>query len=433
MRPYEEQLAGSQAALADDVAGGLVEHARLRGHDYPAVLGLHPAAGAQAVAVQRGADHAAVREGDGGRAVPRLHQAGVEGVEALQVRGEVVAVLPRLGHHHHHRVRQRPAGEHQQLEHVVEGGAVAARGADDRGDLLEILGREELRRELRLARAHPVDVAAQRVDLAVVGDVAVRVRELPAREGVGGEPRVDERQRRLDPRVLQVGEVAEQLRRREHALVDDRPARGARDHEVRPGGQLRHAADHVEPALEGLLVGRELVARAHDQLLDVRREVVGGDADVVLVHRDVAPAEDGLALLGHRRLEQLLELGAARLLTRPDAHEDPVLAGRRQLGALRAQELVGHLEQDPGAVARVRVSTGGSAVIEVLQRDDRPLDGLVGGLTVQARYEGDSAGVVFEVGVIKPNRFGRPGPELHYGAPDRAWGRLSPLDGERSR
>ena len=38
--------------------------------------------------------------------------------------------------------------------------------------------------QLRLARAHPVDVAPQGVDLAVAGDHPVRMRELPAREGV---------------------------------------------------------------------------------------------------------------------------------------------------------------------------------------------------------------------------------------------------------
>ena len=52
--------------------------------------------------------------------------------------------------------------------------------------------------EQRLARLHPVDVAAQRVDLAVVRDVAVRVGERPGREGVRAEPLVHQRERRLD-------------------------------------------------------------------------------------------------------------------------------------------------------------------------------------------------------------------------------------------
>ena len=45
------------------------------------VVGDDEARRAQAVAVERGADLAAVGEGDGGRAVPRLHQGGVVLVE----------------------------------------------------------------------------------------------------------------------------------------------------------------------------------------------------------------------------------------------------------------------------------------------------------------------------------------------------------------
>ena len=112
MRPSlevdEEQLAGLQAALAQRrcPAGSSITPVSEPSTTQPS-LRLQPAAGAQAVAVERRADHAAVGEGDGGGAVPRLHQAGVEGVEALQVVGQVVAALPRLRHHHHHRVRER--------------------------------------------------------------------------------------------------------------------------------------------------------------------------------------------------------------------------------------------------------------------------------------------------------------------------------------
>ena len=52
---------------------------------------------------------------------------------------------------------ERPR-EHEQLEHVVEGRRVGAAGPDDRQHLREVVA-EELGGELRLARAHPVDVA----------------------------------------------------------------------------------------------------------------------------------------------------------------------------------------------------------------------------------------------------------------------------------
>ena len=301
----------------------------------------------------------------------------------------------------------RPA-EREQLEHVVERRRVRPAGAHDREDLRQVVA-EQLGGELGLARAHPVDVAAQRVDLAVVGDHPVRVRQLPAREGVGGEARVDERERRLRPRVLQVGVVAEQLRRGEHALVDDGAAGEARDDELRPGGQLGHAPDHVELALEGVLVVREVALGRDHELLDVGRVEVGGDADVVLVDRDVAPADDALALVADLLLEQRLELGAAVLVLRQEADADAVGARRRQVLADQApHQLVGHLEQDPGAVAGVRVRSRRPAVLEVLQRHDRPLDGLVRGLAAQARHEGDAAGVVLVCRVVEADRTGRP-------------------------
>ncbi len=202
----EEELARLEAPLAKDVLRRLVEHPRLRGEHDPAVLRLEPAAGPQAVAVECRADHPPVREGDRRRPVPRLDQALVVGVEALQLVGKVVPALIGLRDHHHHRVRQRTAGEHEQLEHVVEDRRVGAPGPDDRENLREVVP-EEIRGELRLARLHPVDVASQRVDLAVVGDQPVRVRELPARERVGREAGVDERERHLDPLVAQIGEV----------------------------------------------------------------------------------------------------------------------------------------------------------------------------------------------------------------------------------
>ena len=128
----------------------------------------------------------------------------MERVEALEVVREVVAVGVGLGDHHHRRVRQRAAGEHQQLEDVVERRGVRAAGAHDRHDLLEVEA-EQLGGQLRLAGAHPVRVAHQRVDLAVVGDDAERVREVPARERVRREAGVHERQRGAEALVLEVG------------------------------------------------------------------------------------------------------------------------------------------------------------------------------------------------------------------------------------
>ena len=397
----EEQLPRLQAALAHDVLRRDVEHARLGGEHDPAVAGLEPAAGTQPVAVERRADHPAVGERDRRRAVPCLGQALVEGVEAAQVVGHVGAARVRLGHHHHQRVRQRAAGQHEQLEHVVEHRSVGAAGPDDRQHLVQVVA-EQLRCELRLARTHPVDVPAQRVDLAVVRDHAIRVRELPARERVRREAGVHERQRAREARVAEVRVVAPELRRGQHPLVDERARGEARHDEVGAGGELGDAPDHVQLALERVGIVRELGRRADEELAHDRREETRMRADVPPVDRHVAPSEQCLALRLDRLLQQLLELEAARGALRQEAHADAVGAARRQVQPCdRAQERVRRLHEDPRAVAGVRVGTCRAPVLEVLERGQRARHGLVRRLRVEPGDERHTARIVLERRVVQ--------------------------------
>ena len=64
---------------------------------------------------------------------------------------------------------------------------------------------EQLGLQIGLAGPHVVQVAAQGVDLAVVGQVAERLGQLPGREGVGAVALVHDRQRALEARVAEVG------------------------------------------------------------------------------------------------------------------------------------------------------------------------------------------------------------------------------------
>jgi hypothetical protein len=63
------------------------------------------------------------------------------------------------------------------------------------------------------ARIHPVDVAAHGVDLAIVREEAVGVRQPPRRKGVGGKALMHQRQRRFGQRIAQVGIEALDLMR----------------------------------------------------------------------------------------------------------------------------------------------------------------------------------------------------------------------------
>ncbi len=196
-RSTRKSLPGCRRPRRSTRSAGMSSRPDLRAQHDEAVDGLHPAPGPQAVAVERGADDAPVGEGHRRRAVPGLHQAGVEGVEALQ--------LLRAGP----RGRGRPRGSSSSPRAAASGRRASAARARCRRSRSpsrrrlttgRILGRSSPNSslcELGLARAHPVDVAHHGVDLAVVADHAVGVRELPAREGVGGEARVHERHRAL--------------------------------------------------------------------------------------------------------------------------------------------------------------------------------------------------------------------------------------------
>ena len=158
----------------------------------------------------------------------------------------------------------------------------------------------------RLARPHPVDVAAQGVDLPVVGDIAEGVGERPGREGVGREALVDHGQRRLHRRIDDVGEHGLDLETRQHALVDEGPVRQARDIEELAlreigvaDGVLDAHADHVEPALEAVVV--EPGGAPDEDLLEIRLGRACGRADRGIVGRHDAPADQALAFLADDR------------------------------------------------------------------------------------------------------------------------------------
>ncbi len=284
----QEDPAGLETALADHVRRVDVQHADLAGQHHETVAGHPVPARAQPVAVEHRPDHGAVGERHAGGPVPRLHQGGVEAVEGAPGRIHLVVVLPRLGDHHQHGVRQRPAAEVQQFQALVEAGRVAAGLVQDGQQPLHAApvrgAREQVAGQHGLAGPHPVPVPPDRVDLPVVRDVAVRVGQRPGREGVGGKPRVDQGQGRD---VAGVGEIRVerlQLGRGQHALVADGP-RGQRDH-VAVGLVFHSLAQAVRATIQGqaaFTIGR-------NENLAQRRQHVPGPASAVLAGHAGHPA-----------------------------------------------------------------------------------------------------------------------------------------------
>ena len=97
-------------------------------------------------------------------------------------------------------------------------------------------------------------------------------------------------------------------------------------------------------------------------------------------------------------------------LHRQEHHPDTVLAGVGQReAALRAgagEELVRNLDQNAGAVARLRVAAAGSAVRQVQQNLDALQDDVVRLLALDAGHEADAAGVALMARIVQALRPG---------------------------
>ena len=120
----------------------------------------------------------------------------------------------------------------------------------------------------------------------------------------------------------------------------------------------RTLPDHVELALERILVHVARPAR-DEHLPDHRLDFLRAHGQASVARRHVAPAEQHLAFGVDRALDLLLARHAGRRLLRQEHHAHAVLTERGQrdaeLAAGTAEERVGKLKQNAGAVALQRI------------------------------------------------------------------------------
>ncbi len=287
-------LPGTDAALAHHMRVVERDQPGLRAAEEKTVVGDRVALRPQSVAVHAGDHPAPIRRRQRGWPVPRLHHCvriGVHG--AVRLRHCRCHLRPGFGHEDRLGQRRGAAGADHHFEHCVERRRVRAARLDDGLDVVAF-GPEQIRRHLELVVLHPVDVAFQRVDLAVVREHPERLGQPPSRERVGRVALVKDREGRDEALVLEVGVEVRELLGQEHAFVDQR-ARGERaDVEILDRrfahALLDAAATEVEPPVQGFEILR--VARVEHELLDLgprRVRLVADDRDV---DRHLAPAID---------------------------------------------------------------------------------------------------------------------------------------------
>src|SRR4029453_11516467 len=219
-----------------------------------------------------------------------------------------------------------------------------------------------------------------------------------------------------------------------HALVDDRAAGQRADVHLADaflgGGALDAPADDVEVGLEDLLA-HALRVGDHD-LLDLRARGIRLLADDADIHRHLAPAIDGVAVVQDLALDDdAAGLLLAEIGTRQEDLADAKLAGRQLLPDLAhivLEEGMRNLHVDAGAVAGLAVGIDRAAVPHRLQRLDAHQHDLAPRLAVARRNHADAASIVLVSRIVKAGggeMLRLLGVSLHKGAHDAASCNLS--------
>ena len=291
-----EDLTGLQASAQLHLGGIDVDAAGFRCHDHQVILGDAVAGGTQSVAVEGGADDDAVGKADGGGAIPRLHHRGVEFVEALLRGAHGLVVLPCFGHQHHHDVGQGASAQHQHFDGHIQIGGIGGMIVADGEEHLQLGGGEVGARKQRFAGTHPVDVAAHRIDFAVMGDVAEGLGQPPGGEGVGREAGMHGGESRDQSGVGEILIVHRHLSGHQLSFVVDGLVGAGDDIEgvaqILDGGLgdvLGVVAQDHQATVEG---GQVCVGGlANEELLDSRFGLAGSLAEVAVVGGNLAVAQ----------------------------------------------------------------------------------------------------------------------------------------------
>ena len=426
-----------ELAALDDVLFRHVHKAAFRAEHHQAVPGDAPAAGAQAVAVEHGA-HAppAVGEDEAGGAVPGFHEGRVIFVEGSLVVAHDEGGPEGFGDHHHQGVGQGVARADQQLQHVVQGPGIRGLGIDDRQGVLQMCPQQG-RGEHGLAHAHVGRVAAQGVDLAVMGGQTEGLGQGPRRQGVGGKTFVEHGKRRGAVFVRQIGIELAQPGAGEHALVDDAPA-GAAGH-IEQAGVLSLPAQFLPDQVLGHVPGKEQAAfkgfgimelrgfggagiRQDEQLQKSGHGLAGGGSQHVFAHRDVAFVFHAQAA-GREDLAETLQAQCpqGRIPGQEKLGHGPGGGADRQRGPLAQEKVARQREEDTGAVTvpAVTAATMGHAG----HGTQGHVHHVMTALAVQIGNKTHTAGIMLPAGIEKTvhmSLLGRLG-EWRENVPGRGW------------
>ena len=173
---------------------------------------------------------------------------------------------------------------------------------------------------------------------------------------------------------------------------------------------LGELADDIQRALPRR---RRHAPHPHVELAHDRHHRARDATDVRVVDRHVAPADHALALLAHDILERALARRALPRVARQEHLADREPPTGRELQAqalrLRAEEPLGQLQQDPGAVAGLGIGAARRAMRQPPQHLEPLIDDRARLLAADMRDEADAARVVLGARLVQAVARRQPG------------------------
>ena len=287
----------------------------------------------------------------------------------------VLDPVPDLGDHHHDRVRHRSARQDDHFKSIVKRRRVARVRFYNRQYLLHILT-ESFGNKLHLPGAHPVDIATKRIDLSVMGDHTIRMRQRPSRKCVGAITRVYQGNGGNHVGIVEIGIKSAQLPGHQLPFINEGLARKAAKVIIVPLPQSRFLdgiveplANHIKLPLKGRL--RCMNTALDKDLLERRHDRTGHAPDLCFIARHIPPTKKFLTFFVDNMLEPLLNGIAVFGIDRQENNPRRVITERRQLdvdlGALFTQEDIRHLYQNTRAVSRQRITPASPTMRQVLE------------------------------------------------------------------
>src|SRR5260221_7227115 len=262
----------------------------------------------------------------------------------------------------------------------------------------------------RLMRRHPVDIAFQRIDFAVMGDDAKRLGQTPGREGVGRIALMIDGEIGDEALIQKIGIEGGQVLGEKHALIDHRAAGQRADVELADAlsrcGLFNAAANDIEIGFE-LFFRSAAIVGDHD-LLDLGTRGIALFADDADIHWHLAPAIDRIAVIQDLALDND---AAALLLGKIGPRQEDLADGEFLVIDLLAtladeilEEGMGNLHMDTGAIAGLAIGIDGTTMPDRFQRLNAFQDDIPARPAIDRDNGADAAGVMFVRRVIQAGR-----------------------------